>query len=61
MAHYCYCVGYKNDFMKQVWQRLFVAGDEKTERFHLRSTIFMVLAFLAFWGVSFYVLVNSLA
>ncbi len=47
--------------MKQMWQRLFVAGDEKTESFHLRSTIFMVLAFLAFWGVSFYVLVNSLA
>lgn len=60
MAHYCYYAGYKIIFMKQMWQRLFV-GDEKTEGFHLRSTIFMVLAFLAFWGVSFYVLINSLA
>jgi hypothetical protein len=48
--------------MKQVMQRLLVAAkDETHEKFHLGSTIFMILLFLAFWGVSFYVLVNSLA
>lgn len=46
--------------MKQVLQRL-VAKDEAQENFHLSTTIFMVLLFLTFWGVSFYVLVNSLA
>jgi len=47
--------------MKQVWQRLLVAQDDTRERFHLGTTLFMILLFLAFWGVSFYVLVNSLA
>ncbi|MGN6399534.1 MAG: hypothetical protein ACTHMD_03710 [Flavisolibacter sp.] len=47
--------------MKQMWQRLLVARDDSAETFHLGSTIFMILLFLTFWGVSFYVLVNSLA
>jgi hypothetical protein len=47
--------------MKQVLQRLLVAKDENRERFQLSSTILMILLFLTFWGVSFYVLVNSLA
>lgn len=46
--------------MKQVLQRILVANDT-TENFHLSTTIFMILIFLTFWGVSFYVLVNSLA
>jgi hypothetical protein len=46
--------------MKQVLQRLLVADDTR-EKFHLSTTIFMILLFLTFWGVSFYVLVNSLA
>lgn len=46
--------------MKQVLQRL-VTKDETHEKFHLSTTIFMILLFLTFWGVSFYVLVNSLA
>ena len=46
--------------MKQVFERL-VSKDETHENFHLSSTIFMILLFLTFWGVSFYVLVNSLA
>jgi hypothetical protein len=46
--------------MKQVIERLFVANDS-TEKFNMSSTIFMILLFLTFWGVSFYVLVNSLA
>jgi hypothetical protein len=48
-------------FMKQMWQKLLVANDDNAETFHLGSTIFMILLFLTFWGVSFYVLVNSLA
>ena len=47
--------------MKQVLQRLLVANDETREKFHLSTTIFMILLFLTFWGVSFWVLVNSLA
>lgn len=50
----------KIDIMKQVLHRL-VAKDETHEQFHLGTTIFMILLFLTFWGVSFYVLVNSLA
>jgi hypothetical protein len=50
----------KTYYMKQVLQRL-VAKDETHEQFHLSTTIFMILLFLTFWGVSFYVLVNSLA
>ncbi|MGZ3838466.1 MAG: hypothetical protein ACXVMS_06240 [Flavisolibacter sp.] len=47
--------------MKQVWQRLLTARDDNAETFHMGSTIFMIVLFLTFWGVSFYVLVNSLA
>jgi hypothetical protein len=54
------CRTKKFDDMKQVLQRL-VAKDETHEKFHLSATIFMILLFLTFWGVSFYVLVNSLA
>lgn len=46
--------------MKQVLQRLLNAED-RAEKFHNVSTVFMILLFLAFWGVSFYVLVNSFA
>mgnify|MGYP001156500940 CR=1 FL=1 len=46
--------------MKQVLARLFVR-DETHDKFQLGSTIVMILLFLTFWGVSFYVLVNSLA
>jgi hypothetical protein len=46
--------------MKQVLQRLLVRDDHR-EKFNMSSTIFMILLFLTFWGVSFYVLVNSLA
>jgi hypothetical protein len=50
----------KTNIMKQVLQSL-VVKDETHEKFHLGTTIFMILLFLTFWGVSFYVLVNSLA
>jgi hypothetical protein len=46
--------------MKQVLQRLLVA-DQTHDKFNISTTIFMILLFLTFWGVSFYVLVNSLA
>lgn len=46
--------------MKQVIERLLVR-DENREKFQLSTTIFMILLFLTFWGVSFYVLINSLA
>jgi hypothetical protein len=47
--------------MKQAWQRLISAAGESQEKFHLSTTVLMILLFLTFWGVSFYVLVNSLA
>jgi len=47
--------------MKQVLQRLLVAKDQTHEKFRFNTTLFMILLFLMFWGVSFYVLVNSLA
>lgn len=46
--------------MKQSLQRLLKA-ENGAEMFHNLSTVFMILLFLAFWGVSFYVLVNSFA
>jgi len=46
--------------MKQAIERILRTTD-KTEKFHAFSTIFMILLFLTFWGVSFYVLVNSFA
>ena len=46
--------------MKQVIERLLVR-DENKEKFQLSTALFMILLFLTFWGVSFYVLINSLA
>lgn len=46
--------------MKQSLQRL-LRTEDRTEKFHALSTVFMIVLFLAFWGVSFYVLVNSFA
>ena len=46
--------------MKQAFERLLRSND-RTEKFQSLSTVFMILLFLAFWGVSFYVLVNSFA
>lgn len=46
--------------MKQVFERLVKKG-KQYEQMHFLSTIMMILLFLTFWGVSFYVLVNSLA
>jgi hypothetical protein len=46
--------------MKQVIARLFVK-DESREPFQWSAAIFMIVLFLTFWGVSFYVLLNSFA
>ena len=46
--------------MKQAWERI-VKSEGNQEKFHLMSTILMIVLFLTFWGVSFYVLVNSFA
>jgi hypothetical protein len=46
--------------MKQAIERI-VSRHGKQDKFHILSTIMMILLFLTFWGVSFYVLVNSLA
>jgi hypothetical protein len=46
--------------MKHTFERL-VKKEGTQEGFHILSTIMMILLFLTFWGVSFYVLVNSLA
>ncbi len=46
--------------MKQMWQKIMVA-ETTHDKFHFGSTIFTILLFLTFWGVSFYVLLNSLA
>lgn len=46
--------------MKQVLERM-VKRESTQEKFHLMSTFLMILLFLAFWGMSFYVLVNSFA
>lgn len=48
-------------YMKQMLQKLVLSGEQTHDKFHLGSTIFMILIFLTFWGVSFYVLLNSLA
>lgn len=53
-------VNLKTDDMKQALERI-VKKDSTHEKFHLMSTIMMILLFLTFWGVSFYVLVNSFA
>ena len=46
--------------MKQAIDSLF-KREATHDGFHLGSTIVMILLFLTFWGVSFYVLLNSLA
>jgi hypothetical protein len=46
--------------MKQAIERL-LRIEDRTEKFQRFSTVFMILLFLTFWGVSFYVLVNSFA
>jgi cytosine/uracil/thiamine/allantoin permease len=48
--------------MKDVLKRISAAGNNHThDGFHLGMTIAMIILFLAFWGVSFYVLLNSYA
>ena len=46
--------------MKQVIERL-IQKENKADKFHLSTSLYMILLFLTFWGVSFYVLVNSFA
>lgn len=59
-SHYSY-LNAKLDFMKQTLKGLFELKEKTHDKFRLGSTILMILIFLTFWGVSFYVLVNSLA
>lgn len=47
--------------MKQVIERLLRKEEAVGERVRMLNTIFMILLFLTFWGVSFYVLINSFA
>lgn len=46
--------------MKQVIERL-IQKENKKDSFHFSTSLYMILLFLTFWGVSFYVLVNSFA
>lgn len=46
--------------MKHTIERL-INKTNKADKFHLSTTVYMILLFLTFWGVSFYVLVNSFA
>jgi hypothetical protein len=46
--------------MKQSIDRL-LKSEATHEGFQLGSALIMILLFLTFWGVSFYVLLNSLA
>ena len=46
--------------MKQAFERIFVK-EQTHDKFNMSTAIVMILLFLTFWGVSFYVLVNSLA
>ena len=50
----------KTYVMKDVLKRM-SAVNESHEGFHLGTTIMMIILFLAFWGVSFYILLNSYA
>ncbi|RYY41222.1 MAG: hypothetical protein EOO08_02790 [Chitinophagaceae bacterium] len=50
----------KSEVMKDVMKRM-SAANESHEGFHLGTTIMMIFLFLAFWGVSFYILLNSYA
>jgi cytosine/uracil/thiamine/allantoin permease len=47
--------------MKTVLKRISAEGNQTHDGFHLGMTIAMIILFLAFWGVSFYVLLNSYA
>lgn len=47
--------------MKTLWKRLSEGGAQTHEGFHLGMTIAMIILFLTFWGVSFYILLNSYA
>ncbi|MDB5197245.1 MAG: hypothetical protein JWP88_1616 [Flaviaesturariibacter sp.] len=47
--------------MKTMWKRLSEGGNQTHEGFNLGMTIAMILIFLTFWGVSFYILLNSYA
>ena len=46
--------------MKQALERL-VKNEGTGGKFQAMTTLMMILLFLTFWGVSFYVLVNSFA
>ncbi|MDB5206211.1 MAG: hypothetical protein JWR72_1286 [Flavisolibacter sp.] len=46
--------------MKQVLQRL-LRRDDGSEKYQGMITIYMIVLFLTFWGISFYVLLNSFA
>jgi hypothetical protein len=50
----------KTIFMKEVLKRM-SAVNESHQGFHLGTAIMMIVLFLAFWGVSFYILLNSYA
>lgn len=52
---------FKLDIMIQKWQRLLAMNEKTHDQFRLSAAIGMILIFLAFWGVSFYILVNSFA
>lgn len=60
LACYFNYTTYKTTKMKQALQRILKA-ENGTEMFHNLATVFMILLFIAFWGVSFYVLVSSFA
>jgi hypothetical protein len=46
--------------MKHAIERL-IKNQSKGNGLHISTTVYMILLFLTFWGVSFYVLVNSFA
>jgi hypothetical protein len=46
--------------MKQALERI-VTKEGAGDKFNFMKTVMMILLFLTFWGVSFYVLVNSFA
>lgn len=46
--------------MKDVMKRMSEVNGSH-EGFHMGTMIVMILLFLAFWGVSFYILLNSYA
>jgi hypothetical protein len=49
------------NIMKQSWKRLIEQTEVKAGKLKFNTALFMIFMFLAFWGISFYVLVNSLA